>query len=364
LELAKFAERPNIYFFIYDAYGSDAAYRKVFGFDNSPHYRALGERGFKVVHTFSNYWGTWPTTLGVFLGSHHYYRMISGVDDTKLGRKIMAGLANNPVYDTLWSNGYHIQQIHGIDYFVTERGKLDYLFPEEPAYSAVKIYGSPAVTALLGNQNVDAGERSIEEQREALLSHLPDPPAPAKQPWLTFSHVSLPAHGPKSNWLALEYFEKEFVERTLRANEHMLVVMDAIAEKDPGAIVVIIGDHGAWRYRDVWTLDADPNRAFEKAGVEPEIVTNDIFGVMIAVRSAGRCDDYVYPGVTPVNIMRVVFACLARDLKLLEGRADDVSLATLRIQRSKQLWLAAKEGVALPQWQPYERPKHDVGSVP
>ena len=361
LELAKFAERPNIYLFIYDAYGSEAAYRKVFGYDNSPHYRALGRRGFKVVHTFSNYWATWPTTLGVFLGSHHYYGMSSGVDDTKFGRKIMAGLAHNPVFETLRSNGYRIQQIHGIDYFVTERGKLDYLFPEEPVFSTLKIYSSPVVTALFGKENVEAGGRSIEKQREVLFSHLPDPPAPAVHPWLTFSHVNLPKHGPTSkNWLALEGFEKDFVQSTVRANEHMLAVMDAIAAKDPGAIVVIIGDHGAWRYRNVWTLDADPNRAFEKAGVEPEIVAYDIFGVMIAVRSADRCDDYVYPGVTPVNVMRVVFACLARDPKLLESRAGDVSLARLR----KQLWLAAKEGRALPQWQPYDRQKHDLVSVP
>jgi hypothetical protein len=347
-ELAQLTERPNIYFFIYDAYGSDAAYRNVFGFDNSEHYRSLAGRGFKVVHTFSNYWWTWPTVLSVFLGNHNYYRMVDGIHDTSQGRKVMAGWRHNPVFETLRSNEYRIQQIHGSDYFVAERGSLDYVFPEEPVYGALKIYSSPLLDRLFSKE-VSHWGRDIVEQKEVLLSRLPAPPAGEVGPWLTFSHVAVPGHGPTDkDWRALETFEKTFVDLTVRANVHMLAVMDAIAAKDPQAIVVIIGDHGAWRYRGVWTVDPDPNRAFEKEGLAPETVTNDLFGVMIAVRSAGRCDDYVYPGVTPVNIMRVVFACLARDPKLLEGRPGDVSIAWVG-----NLWLVAKDGRALGEWQAY-----------
>jgi hypothetical protein len=349
-EQAKFAERPNVYLFIYDAYGSDTAYRRIFRFDNSAHYRALRERGFKVIHTFSNYWWTWPTVISVFLGNHNYYSLSDGVADTTPGRKFMAGLLHNPVFETFRSNGYRLQQIHGSDYLVTERGKLDFLFPEEPAYNALKIYNSPLVNALFSANTNKPWERSIEEQKQVLLSRLPDPPRGTVRPWLSFSHIGLPGHGPTDRtWLTLKSFEQTFVDMTVRANEHMRTVIDAIAAKDPRAIIVIIGDHGAWRYRRVWTLDRDPNSAFEKAGIEPEIITDDLFGVMIAVRSTGGCEDYLYPGATPVNVMRIVFACLARDPKLLEGRSDDVSIAWVR-----NLWLTAKGGWALPQWRPYK----------
>ena len=352
-ETATLSAKPNVYFFIYDAYGSRDAYLKVFGFDNFAHYQALERRGFKVVHTFSNYFATWPTTLSVFLGTHHFYRLSTGVDDTKFGRSIMAGLARNPVLETFKANGYRLQQIHGIDYFLSERGVLDFVFPEEPVYSAMRIYDSPLLNKLVGRDRIFAEGRRVSEQKAVLFSHFPDPPGARSGPWFTFSHVNLPKHGPTDKtWLQLKGFEEGYVEATARANEHMLSVIDAIAAKDPEAIVVIIGDHGAWRYRKVWTLDADPNRAFEKAGIDPEIITYDIFGAMIAVRSRGRCDDRVYPGVTPVNVMRIVIACLAQDPKLLENRPEDISLFVLR----GKLWLTAKDGQPLAKWQPYEKP--------
>ena len=352
-EQARFAHKPNIYLFIYDAYGNRDLYQKVFKFDNSAHYRALEERGFKVVHTFSNYFATWPTTLSTFIGSHHYYRMSEGVNDTKLGRSIMAGIARNPVLETVRSNGYRVQYVHGIDYFVNEQGTLDFLFPDEPVYAALRVYNSPLFNSLAGNKHIFAGRRGPSEQKEVLLSRLHGPPGAGAAPWFTFAHVSLPAHGPTDkSWLQLGDFEKQYVERTVSANEHMLQVMDAIRAKDPGAIIVVFGDHGAWRYRRVWSLDRDPNRSFERAGVSSETVTLDIFGAMIAFYSNGRCDDYVYSTMTPVNIMRTVFACLSGNRDLLEARPEDISIFGL----GRRLWVAARNGRPLEQWELFERP--------
>src|SRR5690606_27842282 len=38
--------RPNVYYFILDAYGSPAALRETLGYDNEPFIRAMEERGF------------------------------------------------------------------------------------------------------------------------------------------------------------------------------------------------------------------------------------------------------------------------------------------------------------------------------
>jgi len=351
-ELARFAVKPNIYLFIYDAYGSRDVYGKLFNFDNSAHYRALEERRFKIAHTFSNYYATWPTALGVFIGAHHYYRMSEGVDDTKLGRSIMAGLARNPVLDTLRDNGYRVQYIHGIDYFVTEQGTLDYLFPQEPLYAALRIYGSPLFNSIAGNELVFAGRRSLAEQTSTLLSRLPERPHGDSPPWFTFAHVGLPTHSRTDiTWKELGDFEREFVERTIKANEHMLDLIDRIRAKDPSAVIVIIGDHGAWRYRKVWMLDRDPHRAFEQAGVTTETVALDLFGTMIAVHSNGLCDDYIYSTITPINVMRAVFACLAGDRSVLEERPEDISIFPL----GRDLLRVAQDGRPLPRWEKIDR---------
>jgi hypothetical protein len=285
--------------------------------------------------------------------------MSEGVNDTKLGRSIMAGIASNPVLETLRNNGYRVQYVHGIDYFVTEQGTLDFLFPQEPLYAALRVYGSPLFNAIAGERQVLAGRRSVEEQKSMLLSRLPREPGAGGDPWFTFAHVALPGHGPTTKtWLDLEYFEREFVERTIESNVHSLDLIDRIRAKDPNAIIVIFGDHGAWRYRRVWSLDADPNRAFERAGLSPQTLALDLFGAMIAIYSNGRCDDYTYSHMTPVNIMPIIFACLTNNRGLLERRADDISIFSW----GSRLWLVARNGQPLSRWEVMQRPPADAGA--
>lgn len=343
-ETAKFKTRPNIYLFIYDAYGSKAAYERLFDFDNGAHYAALEQRGFKVLHTFSNYTSTWHTTTATFIGAHHYLRLAYGNDDTRIGRPMMAMMSHNPVLETLKSNGYLLQQIHGLDYFVNEQGRLDYIYPVESLSSALRLFDLPILNKLGGRKR----RVSLETQTQVLYDRIAKPSAQTSEPWFTFSHVNVPAHAPGVPWLQLAGFVPTFRKNTELANAHMLEMVDRIKAADPNAVIVIFGDHGARRYNEVWGT-GDPNDAFKAAGVTPETVTLDQFGIMIAVH-APRCGDYVYPALTPVNIMRTVFACLAEDPALMTRRAADISLFGAI---KNQLSLATQDGRMLAAWQPY-----------
>ena len=79
LKGVKFKNRPNIYLIVYDGYGNKRLHREIFGVDNAAIYQELGARNFKVLNTYSNYWGTWDSMLSVFLADHHYYDMMAGV---------------------------------------------------------------------------------------------------------------------------------------------------------------------------------------------------------------------------------------------------------------------------------------------
>jgi hypothetical protein len=347
-ENAKFRKKPNIYLFIYDAYGSEDVYKKVFNLDNSAHYAELRRRDFKVISTFSNYDSTWQTTISTFLGAHHYYRSETGNADTQFGRPMMAGLTHNPVLHTLRENGFSLQYVHGVDYFVNETGLIDYVYPQAPVHSALRVFGNPMLNGISGR----TWRASIEAHKAVLFSRIQPPAEQTNRPWFTFAHVNLPAHGPGLPWLKLNRFEQVFRDRTLQANRHMLETVDRIKVADPQAIIIVFGDHGAMRYNRIWD-SGEPNAAFQKAGVGTDVVTLDRFGVMIAIHSAGLCDDYVYATMTPVNIMRSVFACLAGDRKLLDGKAADISL----FGRTKQgLHLVAQDGVPRPSWELYEPP--------
>ncbi|MGE0055331.1 MAG: hypothetical protein AB7S74_14085 [Hyphomicrobium sp.] len=345
-ETAVFKSKPNIYLFIYDAYGSKDVYERIFSLDNSAQYAALQARGFKVLHSFSNYDSTWQTTLATFLGAHHYYRFEFGNADTHVGRPMMAGRTHNPVFITLQRNGYRLQQIHSLDYFVNERGNQEFIYPDEASSSALRIFNIPFLNKLGGRKR----RMTVEGQSEVLDARIRVASEKSSGPWFTFSHVNLPAHSPGLPWLQLKGFERDFRERTARANEHMLATIDRIKTLDPTAVIAIFGDHGAMRYHQIWGA-GDPNQAFAEAGVSPEIVTLDRFGIMIAINSAGLCDDQVYPGLTPVNIMRTIFACLADDRRIASHHADDISLFG---GKKGRLRLTAENGRILPQWQVYE----------
>ena len=116
-------------------------------------------------------------------------------------------------------------------------------------------------------------------------------------PWFTFFWKPLPNHSNKRLFFTRQAgFAEKFIERTQQANERMLSVGRRQDHRDdPNAIVVITGDHGAWRYAGAANTDSDPNKAFKQYGIGPQAATLDFFGVMIAIRSGGICDDLVYP---------------------------------------------------------------------
>ena len=133
----------------------------------------------------------------------------------------------------------------------------------------------------------------------------------------------------------------------------MSEIVKAIRERDPKAVIILLGDHGGLRYRAVWGRSYffarrgdDPNAAMDAVGVDPQLVALDIAGIMIAIYSGGRCDSLIYPGMTPVNVMRVIFACLSHDSRLLEHRASDITL----IPPKKRVWVVARDGAPLPRW--------------
>ena len=101
--------------------------------------------------------------------------------------------------------------------------------------------------------------------------------------------MALPAHSPTNKtWKELDGYSEIYKKRTIEANEHMSKVIGAIKERDPDAIIVLIGDHGSWRYRDIWGKGDDPNQIMQAAGVDPTVVTLDVFGIMVAIYSNGR----------------------------------------------------------------------------
>ena len=110
----KFKSRPNIYLIVYDAYGNRRLYHDVFGVDNTAIYQELAARNFKILDTYSNYWGSWDSMLSVFLAAHHYYDMMAGVFELK--DRPMDHEWNNVQSDAFSAEGQWLQSaVHRTD---------------------------------------------------------------------------------------------------------------------------------------------------------------------------------------------------------------------------------------------------------
>jgi hypothetical protein len=321
-----FTDTPNIYLLVYDAYGNKQALEDLYDFDNSEFYDYLQNKDFITIHdSFANYRLTWPTMLAVFLGDHHYYSIGRGADDTSVGRLIMNGTATNPALLILKENGYKIQYINMGNYFGGEKGSIDYFFPVVQLLNAFDVFDSPYLKFL--HVRMDSKEERWRRQRETLDQRISFV-AQDDQPWFTFSYIYKPAHSKrKTSWKDLTGFEELHRDGLVDTNRHIRHVVERIQSADPDAFILLMGDHGAWRYRCVWEMPGapcrpvtrvwgrkkkqDPNEAFRQNGVTVETVTLDVFGILMAVHTAGRCDRYIYDGISPVNLMRVTFSCLS-----------------------------------------------------
>jgi hypothetical protein len=350
----KFKRKPNIYLIIYDAYGNERLYSEVFGIDNAEIHRELVSRQFKVLNTYSNYWATWETMLAVFLADHHYYDLSVGYD-SRIGPSIMNGTTFNAVHSVLKNNGYKVQYIESSAYLVKYQGNLDYLYSgEEPVYTGWRLFSNP-ILDLLPSVRPKSREGYAVNLTEILFKRL-DEAAGSSNHFFTYIHLPLPGHASSiRSWRDLKDYEQAYREFTSQANALMPRTIDRILEIDPNALIVIMGDHGSWRYNKAWNRESDPNDGFRTNGLDSNIVTLDLFGILLAVRSGGQCDQFIYDTLTPVNLMRVLFSCLTGDEKLIDRRAPDISIFSDTFSRGYGLYMAVDNGKILKPWIKIER---------
>ena len=99
-----------------------------------------------------------------------------------------------------------------------------------------------------------------------------------------------------------------YIEQLIWVNKSMEIVVDHILNKAKDrSVIVILGDHGS----DFLRLGNNPYRFQERSGI------------LVAIHLPDSCDrSSLYPTITPVNILRLVFdSCLGTEFGLLEDKS-------------------------------------------
>ena len=328
-------QTPNVYWIVADSYPNLAELRLHYSFDNSEFVRELESRGFYVAReSYSNFSNTKlsvPTmmnmeypfdageTYAIAVGDGWAPRpgrtnrgtaaTVSG-DNRSVGFLKQLGyryvhLANRS-FNLLRCRGFEDVCIEGAGGGLTEL-ELNLLRRVPSDLYLEWFRGLPEGT--MPRRDPEASGTGIPELATVLEE------ARLPEPFFLYAHLSVP-HPP---FLVDEYCRvgalvasrRSFVRQLRCVNRQLLALLDQIRRDDPSAIVLLSADHGP-------RMTVKPGLPLFRWDREQ---VRETLGILNALHLPPECQRGLHPGLTPINDMRIVFACLGgHDPQLLPER--------------------------------------------
>lgn len=301
---------PNIYLLVYDSYVPNET-MQAHGIDNRPQERFLGDRNFKIYpHTYS-------------VGSHSVATMSRtlNVSLSYYGKPRKAVSGNGVVQNLLGRFGYETYGVFPSDFFF--RGiapSYDRSFPNASSSSDVLL-----IKAILAGEFRFDFEYDDITQAEYLAEKRGVFSEPGEDPRFLYSHSDLPGHSQNSGACLADEIEL-FGDRLAKANEEMQHDVETIIDNDPGAIVVIAGDHGPYLTKNC----TDTGGSYDLSEIS-RLDIQDRFGTFLAIR--WPTEDYAaYDDITVIqDLFSAVFAYMFQDAGLLAAKIDSTSREEQRV---------------------------------
>ncbi|GHT01416.1 hypothetical protein AGMMS50276_29370 [Synergistales bacterium] len=279
-------------------------------------------------------------------------------------RNLMTWQAYNPIYEILKNNGYSINAFLMNDYLgYRADSKIDSMVVLSEFYNSNETFNM--MTSLI-HKDIDAliaETKSLEQINHnmslELLAHVEKRSASNPSFCLIYAgaaHMDFVTYQIRQDW---EKLWNAAYSRIYRYSiDTILYSVQRIVEKDPEALIVFIGDHGAQKYGAVglnvlggstalddirWQHDnpGNPASAFQSQGLTETDIADDVFSTLCAVRwpvpnfTNGRV-------LSHANLFRHIFAALLEDLSILDYCVPNISQV--------DGWLAVHEGRPLKRW--------------
>ncbi|MDR0661956.1 MAG: hypothetical protein LBF76_01030 [Holosporales bacterium] len=361
-----FKHKPNIYLFLLESYTSNKALREIYHLPQNGLMTFLAEQNFSILEDcYANYDHTHGTAGALFFMNHHYHNYKYRELPIELHGAIFG---RSPVYSTLKAQGYRICAINclGVDTFrkwnrdVMETSYLDFRYLASYGlcrfYKIAKDFGFSETFSVFVNavdwwaDLIGGKTRSFSISAEDFLQdYLEERKAPP--------HFFLIYAGTDHSFGAgmntdrgresLDSFEKkEYPSFLQSANAELMPLLKVIHRHDPGALIVLMGDHGPRRYRGVEKGQGDVNALIRSYGIEPSLAALDAVGIFCAIKwpvpsySEGQI-------ISPVNLFRHIFAALTEDPSLLNHCVPNDSYASDAVSK---LFKVVENGQPLKEW--------------
>jgi len=337
-EHIELVERPNIYLFILESYHDLNTMRDIYGINTEPLQSHILSHGFTIYeNVYSNSSATLMSMTDMFGMRLNITQAIGLHDIATIGRILIGGGSGNQVYRILKENKYHtifLVDINPFYYFYSrgvylDESNVDFglnvrplceLAPYLPCYSG---YGTiDNIQPKFRNRLVDNIRMVIEDSKNKM------PLFVGFKSGATHTPVHNYLWKQKNEWVSSGEYQKAVTE----ANQEIFEIVDLIIDKDPSAVIVLVGDHGSWRLRNIWNDSLGDFAKFERFliqnGESLDSLASDIFGTFLAIRMPEKGDISKGLPMSHVNLFRHIFAVLADSAKsdaILQRRVSSES---------------------------------------
>ena len=283
--------KRNVYLIGFESLQSPTAYRLNYGIENPQHVEFLKKLGFRVLdYAYSGERSTLRSYSRIF----EFKRDVRQDD---LGERGVF-VNDNSTFRSFRDGGYNIQMLYKNNYFPVTPSNVTYAFPP-PAFDACDELGAYFFYGLCSkkvanwiNENLLGSVKMSWKQQIPLLRKRVDVVVDSGKPWFTWTHIKFPGHThgymrhPDPEYAAK--FRKIVHGQMPVIAENMEKTIGYIVEKDPSAVIVVIGDHGTHLFRG----DEDKVRKAVYSG-DPNFplknILEDQHGIMFAVYPADFC---------------------------------------------------------------------------
>lgn len=309
--------RPDIYYIILDAYASEATLNAYYRFDNSDFLRVLEDRGFYVAeHSRSNYALT-SLSLSSSLNLNYLNEISLQAGENSRSIAIPMRLTEqNQAMRFLQSVGYRFVFM-GSGYGISQANR--YADADVKCGHVDETIGRFIATSLLRapTDRFRLIEQDDRQRRLCMFRELANMPQTAG-PKFIFAHVPSP-HWPflfdaEGNAVSLENLNHDqlkegYLAQLVYLNGRITQIVDAILQNSSHQPIIIIqSDHGP---------------AFEFSMDSPSAsLYQERMRILNAYYLPDEAKTMLYPTITPVNSLRLVFNYLfATELPILDDQS-------------------------------------------
>ena len=311
-----FQETPNLYFISFDALVPRALLNKHLQLETTDFHDLFEERFRRFPNLF----------VDAFATKHSLYTILSldpsvyASQRAALAAKgndpdpfLFSGQNSSPLFGILRNNGYEITTIYASTYFGNKKGPYvdNYITLYEHTVCGLLDPKIRALSFWGYCSRIDLGGRRWDD----LSVHRTAAPIlkvdVSDGPQFVMAHLNYPGHVKKSSYRhddASEFsaYQARYLERSNYAARQLDAIVRHLEENDPGAILLVYGDHGTMASQGVKFED------------NPTFVVQANYGVLGGVYPREACAAWFDEVATAQNYMTVLDAVHAL-LRCLSG---------------------------------------------